>query len=38
MLDGDEDVGEAVRRCVKDGVDCVQDEDFEGMKERVAKL
>ncbi|KAF2467633.1 uncharacterized protein BDR25DRAFT_266574 [Lindgomyces ingoldianus] len=38
MLDGDEDVGKAVERCVKDGVDCVEGEDFEGMKERVGKL
>ncbi|KAF2180028.1 hypothetical protein K469DRAFT_753552 [Zopfia rhizophila CBS 207.26] len=38
MLDGNEDVGEAVKRCVKDGIDCVEGEDLEGMKERVAKL
>ncbi|KAF2199890.1 hypothetical protein GQ43DRAFT_442062 [Delitschia confertaspora ATCC 74209] len=38
MLDGEEDVGEAVRRCVKEGVDCVEGEDLEGMRERIGKL
>ncbi|KAF2871763.1 hypothetical protein BDV95DRAFT_572751 [Massariosphaeria phaeospora] len=38
MLDGDDDVGAAVKKVVKDGVDSVEDEDFEGMKERAAKL
>lgn len=38
MLDGEEEVGEAVRRVVREGVDSVEGEDFEGMKERVEKL
>lgn len=38
FLDGDEDVGTAVKRVVKEGIDSVDGEDFEGMRERVAKL
>ncbi|KAF2268802.1 hypothetical protein CC78DRAFT_454790 [Lojkania enalia] len=38
MLDGEEDVGEAVRKAVIEVIDTVEDEDFEGMKERVSKL
>jgi len=38
FLDGEEEVGAAVKRVVKDGGDSVDEEDFEGMKERVAKL
>lgn len=38
MLDGEEEVGAAVKRLVRDGVDGVEGEDLEGMKERVAKL
>lgn len=38
MLDGDEGVEEAVKKLVEDGVDCVDGEDVEGMKERAAKL
>lgn len=38
FLDGDEEVGVAVKKLVNDGVDSVDEEDFEGMKERVAKL
>jgi hypothetical protein len=38
LLDGDEEVGAAVKRLVKDGIDSVDGEDFEGMKERVGKM
>lgn len=38
LLGGDEEVGAAVKRIVKEGVDSVDDEDFESMKENVAKL
>jgi hypothetical protein len=38
FLDGDEDVSAAVKRVVKEGIDSVDGEDFEGMRERVAKL
>ncbi|ORY02059.1 hypothetical protein BCR34DRAFT_493394 [Clohesyomyces aquaticus] len=38
MLDGEEDVRESVKRCVKDGVDCVEDEDLGDMKKNIADL
>lgn len=38
LLDGQEDVSEGVKRVVKDGVDSVEDEDFEEMKKNAAKL
>ena len=38
VLDGDEDVEIAVKQCVKEGIDAVEDEDLEDMKQRVAKL
>ncbi|KAF2736137.1 hypothetical protein EJ04DRAFT_511265 [Polyplosphaeria fusca] len=38
MLDGEDEVGEAVKKVVRDGVDSVEDEDFESMKDTVAKL
>jgi hypothetical protein len=38
LLDGDEEVGAAVKRLVKDGIDSVDGEDFEGMKGRVGKM
>jgi hypothetical protein len=38
MLDGPDNVEEAVKKLVKEGVDSVEDEDFEAMKERASKL
>lgn len=38
VLDGEEDVRDAVRRCVRDKVDCVEGENLEDMRERVGKL
>jgi hypothetical protein len=38
MLDGDEDIEGAIQKCVKEGVDAVEGEDIEAMKDRVAKL
>ena len=38
LLDGEEDVAEGIRRVVKEGIDAVEGEDLEGMKERAAKL
>lgn len=38
MLDGGEDVDAVVKRLVKDGVDSVEGEDFEAMKDRASKL
>ena len=35
LLDGEEEVGDAVERCVKQGIDCVDGEDIEEMKRRV---
>lgn len=36
LLEGNEEVGEAVRRVVHEGVDCVEGEDVEGMLKRWA--
>jgi hypothetical protein len=38
FLDGDEDVSAAVKRIAKEGVDCVDGEDFEDMKLKAAKF
>lgn len=38
MLDGEEEIGAAVDKLVKEGVDSVDEEDFEAMKERAAKF
>ncbi|KAF2121125.1 hypothetical protein BDV96DRAFT_484289 [Lophiotrema nucula] len=38
MLDGDENISEAVKRVVREKVDSVDDEDFEAMKETASKL
>jgi len=38
FLDGEETVDEAVRRCVREGVDGVEGEDWEAMRERALKL
>src|SRR5262245_25368724 len=38
MLDGSEEVDAAVKRLVKEGIDSVDGENFDGMKERVVKL
>ena len=35
LLDGEEEVGDAVERCVKQGIDCIDGEDIEEMKRRV---
>ncbi|OCL08600.1 hypothetical protein AOQ84DRAFT_388737 [Glonium stellatum] len=35
LLDGEEDVLDAVERCVKQGINCVDGEDIEEMKKRV---
>ncbi len=31
LLQGEDDVAEAVERCVKEGVDCVEGEDIDAM-------
>lgn len=38
MLDGEEDVDDAVKKFVREGEDSVDGEDWQGMKERAAKL
>ena len=38
VLDGEEDIGEAVKRVVDEGVDSVEGEDWEEMKRTVASL
>lgn len=38
VLDGDENVGEAVKRLVSEGFDAVDGEDLKAMRERVAQL
>ncbi|KAF1950793.1 hypothetical protein CC80DRAFT_482106 [Byssothecium circinans] len=38
FLDGEEEIGAAVKRLVRDGVDSVEGEDFDDMKARVSKL
>jgi len=35
LLEGEEDVADAVERCVKQGIDCVDGEDIEEIKKRV---
>jgi hypothetical protein len=38
FLDGDEDVGVAVKRLVKEGIDSVEGEEFEDQKKRASEL
>jgi hypothetical protein len=38
VVDGDEDVSAAIQKLTKEGVDAVDEEDVEAMKENVAKL
>jgi hypothetical protein len=38
VVDGEEDVGKAVRRLVKEGIDSVDEENLQEMRERVEKL
>lgn len=38
FLDGSEDVSSAVQRIAKEGIDSVDEEDFQGMKQRACQL
>ncbi|KAF2649944.1 hypothetical protein K491DRAFT_697669 [Lophiostoma macrostomum CBS 122681] len=38
FVDGDDNAEDAVKKCVKDGIDAAEGEDIEGMKERAGKL
>jgi len=35
LLDGEKEVGDAVERCVKQGIDCADGENIEEMERRV---